>query len=119
MFWVVLDEGVLTRRIGDKAIMAAQLDRLLEVARLPHVTIQIVPFEAGGTVGLLGGFVIAQVRGLANTVYMESAGQGQVTDRPVDAAGIIMKYEAIRAEALPQRASLALIREMRARWTTN
>ncbi|MEU4403528.1 helix-turn-helix transcriptional regulator [Streptosporangium sp. NPDC023963] len=119
MFWVVLDEGVLTRRIGDKAIMAAQLDRLLEVACLPHVIIQIVPFEAGGTVGLLGGFVIAQVRGLANTVYMESAGQGQVTDRPVDVAGIIMKYEAIRAEALPQRASLALIREMRARWTTN
>ncbi|MFI6454801.1 helix-turn-helix domain-containing protein [Streptosporangium amethystogenes] len=119
MFWVVLDEGVLNRRIGDEAIMAAQLDHLLEVARLPHVTIQIVPSDAGSTVGLLGGFVIAQVRGLANTVYMESAGQGQVTDRPVDVADIIIKYEAIRAEALPQRASLELIREMRARWTVN
>ncbi|WP_030921288.1 helix-turn-helix domain-containing protein [Streptosporangium amethystogenes] len=119
MFWVVLDEGVLGRRIGDEAIMAAQLDHLLEVARLPHVTIQIMPSDAGSTVGLLGGFAIAQVRGLANTVYMESAGQGQVTDRPVDVADIIIKYEAIRAEALPQRASLELIREMRARWTVN
>ncbi|MGC5011241.1 helix-turn-helix domain-containing protein [Streptosporangium sp. DT93] len=119
MFWVVLDEGVLGRCIGDGAVMTAQLDHLLEVARTPHVTIQVVPSGAGSTVGLLGGFVIAQVRGLANTAYMESAGQGQVTDRPVDVANITIKYEAIRADALPQRASLELIREMRDRWIAN
>nr|WP_260407676.1 helix-turn-helix transcriptional regulator [Planomonospora venezuelensis] len=119
MLWVVLDEGVLGRCIGGDAVMAAQLGRLLEAAELPHVTVQVLPFEAGSTVGLLGGFVIAQVRGLANTAYMESAGQGQVTDRPDDVADITTKYEAIRAEALPQRASLKLVREMRDRWIGN
>ncbi|MFF0306151.1 Scr1 family TA system antitoxin-like transcriptional regulator [Streptosporangium sp. NPDC004379] len=119
MLWVVLDEGVLTRPVADDAVMAAQLDRLLEAAALPHVTIQVVPFDAGATVGLLGAFAIAQVRGLTNTVYMESAGQAQVTDRPVDVADITVKYEAIRSEALPQRASLELIRETRDRWTAS
>ncbi|GGS64108.1 transcriptional regulator [Planobispora rosea] len=119
MLWVVMDEGVLARRIGDDAVMAAQLDRLLQVAGLPHVTLQVLPSDAGSTVGLLGGFVIAQSRGFANTVYMESAGQGQVTDRPDDVADITTKYEAIRAEALPQRASLKLIREMKHRWIGN
>ncbi|WP_031167632.1 helix-turn-helix domain-containing protein [Streptosporangium roseum] len=119
MLWVVIDEGVLIRRIGDEATMAAQMDHLLDAGHLQHVTIQVLPFGSGSTVGLLGGFVIAQVRGLANTVYMESAGQGQVTDRPDDVADITTKYEAIRAEALPQRASLELIGEMKKRWIGN
>jgi transcriptional regulator with XRE-family HTH domain len=117
MLWVVLDEGVLNRRVGSASVMTGQIDHLLEMARRPSVTVQIVPSETGNTVGLLGGFFIAQTPGVANSVYMESAGQGQVTDRPVDVADIITKYEAIRAEALPQRASLKLIEETRERWT--
>jgi hypothetical protein len=35
------------------------MNHLLEVACLPHITIQVLPFGAGSTVGLLGGFVIA------------------------------------------------------------
>ncbi|MEU0517254.1 helix-turn-helix transcriptional regulator [Streptosporangium sp. NPDC006007] len=119
MLWVVIDEGVLSGRIGDETIMARQLDHLVEAGCLPCITIQVLPFGAGSTVGLLGGFVIAQARGLANTVYMESAGRGQVTDRPDDVADITIKYEAIRAKALPQRVSLELIREMRGRWIGN
>ncbi|MBG0816171.1 helix-turn-helix transcriptional regulator [Planomonospora sp. ID82291] len=117
MLWAVIDEGVIHRRIGDETVMAAQLDHLLETARLPHVTVQVLPSDAGSTVGLRGAFVVAQVRGLANTVYLETAGQGQVTDRPDDVADIVITYEAIRTEALPQRASLKLIEEMRDRWT--
>ncbi|WP_326821169.1 helix-turn-helix domain-containing protein [Streptosporangium sp. NBC_01756] len=117
--WVVLDEGVLGRRVGNASIMLGQLDHLLQMARRPYVTVQIVPSEAGSTVGLLGGFFIAQVRGVVNSVYMESAGQGQVSDRPGDVADIMTRYEAIRADALPRWMSLKLIEEMRARWARN
>ncbi|MEV7009410.1 helix-turn-helix transcriptional regulator [Streptosporangium sp. NPDC051022] len=119
MLWTILDEGVLGRLIGSRSIMAAQLDYLLEVAQRPCVTIQVLPFKAASTTGLLGGFFIAQTKGLINTVYVESAGQGQVSDRPGDVANIVTDYEAIRAEALPQSASLELIEEMRGRWTGN
>lgn len=119
MLWVVLDEGVLGRLVGDRSIMAAQLDHLLDVAGRPHITIQVLPFEACCTTGLLGGFVIAQTRGIADTVYMESASHGQVSDRTGEVTDITTRYEAIKAEALPRRASRELIAEVRDRWTRN
>ncbi|MEV4750858.1 helix-turn-helix transcriptional regulator [Streptosporangium sp. NPDC049248] len=119
MLWTILDEGILGRLIGNRSIMAAQLDHLLEMAQRPCVTIQVLPFKAASTTGLLGGFFIAQSKGLVNTIYMESAGQGQVSDRPVDVANIVTDYEAIRAEALPQSMSLELIGKMREQWIRN
>ncbi|GAA2984496.1 helix-turn-helix transcriptional regulator [Streptosporangium longisporum] len=116
MLWVVLDEGVLSRRVGGASVMVGQLDHLLHMGRRSSVTVQIVPSGTGSTVGFLGGFFIAQAKGIANSVYVESAGHGQISDRPDDVADIMTKYEAIKAEALPQRASLELIEEMRERW---
>ena len=49
--WVVIDEGVLHRTIGDAKTM---LDQLWHVARSerPKVSVQVVPFDAGGADGL-------------------------------------------------------------------
>ena len=46
--WSVLDEGALRRPVGGTAVMRAQLRRLVEMARLRHVTIQVAPFSRGG-----------------------------------------------------------------------
>jgi hypothetical protein len=46
--WVVIDESVLHRPIGGRAIMRRQLDHLLEVTRMPHVTLQVVPLSLSG-----------------------------------------------------------------------
>jgi len=43
--WLVLDEAVLRRTVGSPAIMAEQLRRLVELSRLPNVTLQVVPFD--------------------------------------------------------------------------
>jgi transcriptional regulator with XRE-family HTH domain len=42
---VVLDESVLLRCMGDNSVMDAQLRRLVEVSRLPNVTLQILPLD--------------------------------------------------------------------------
>jgi transcriptional regulator with XRE-family HTH domain len=47
---VVLDESVLTRRIGADAVMYGQLQRLVEDADRPNVTLQILPLDAQHTV---------------------------------------------------------------------
>ncbi len=44
---VVLDEAVLRREVGGPGVMARQLDRLVEAARLPQVRLQVLPFAAG------------------------------------------------------------------------
>ena len=46
--WSVIDEGALRRPVGGAAVMQAQLKRLIEVAQLRHVTVQVVPFSRGG-----------------------------------------------------------------------
>ncbi|GGS75400.1 MULTISPECIES: helix-turn-helix domain-containing protein [Streptomyces] len=54
----VLDEAVLRREVGGPEVMARQLERLTEAARLPQVRLQVLPFGAGAHVGLTGPFVI-------------------------------------------------------------
>jgi transcriptional regulator with XRE-family HTH domain len=43
---VVLDESVLKRRIGDDAVMYDQLQRLVEEADRPNLTLQVLPLDA-------------------------------------------------------------------------
>ncbi|MEU0212114.1 helix-turn-helix transcriptional regulator [Streptomyces canus] len=54
----VLDEAVLRREVGGPEVMARQLKRLMEAARLPQVRLQVLPFTAGAHVGITGPFVI-------------------------------------------------------------
>jgi transcriptional regulator with XRE-family HTH domain len=47
---VVLDESVLKRRIGDESVMYEQLQRLVQEADRPNLTLQILPLSAPHTV---------------------------------------------------------------------
>ncbi|MBV2362679.1 helix-turn-helix domain-containing protein [Streptomonospora sp. NEAU-YY374] len=84
--WALLDESVLYRPIGGPQVMAAQLRHLLEIHERSHVTIQIVPFNAGAHSGLNGSFDILEfpesdihaprlvhVENLTSSLYIEKA----------------------------------------------
>ncbi|WP_406330250.1 Scr1 family TA system antitoxin-like transcriptional regulator [Streptomyces sp. NBC_00203] len=43
----VIHESALHTQVGGPAVMRRQLLRLMEVSRLPNVTVQVYPFEAG------------------------------------------------------------------------
>jgi transcriptional regulator with XRE-family HTH domain len=47
---VVLDESVLKRRIGDEPVMYEQLQRLLQEADRPNLTLRVLPLDAQHTV---------------------------------------------------------------------
>lgn len=117
LFRAVLDEGVLCRPIGGGEVMRRQLERLTEAVESPRIKIQIIPLALGVTTGILGGFVIAQLPGSADTVYIQSAMHGHVSNRPEDVEAIHSRYDTLRAEAQPQHASIALIREAEKLWT--
>ncbi|MET8047891.1 DUF5753 domain-containing protein [Streptosporangium sp. NPDC005286] len=118
MLWAVIDESVLFRPVGEDSVMAAQLKHLAEAGERPDIALQVLPAQARTTTGVSGGFVIAQAhRGMLNAAYVESAGTGQVADRPDEVAVLALRYETIRVEALSQRESLKLIKETITRWT--
>jgi len=116
--WVIVDEGVLRRRIGSEKIMHDQLAHLADMADRAKVTIQVVPGEVGAHVGLLGAFAIASVDA-AGIVYMESPDQGQTTETPSVVAKVSATFDTLRAEALPRGPSRDLIRRVaEEQWTS-
>jgi transcriptional regulator with XRE-family HTH domain len=54
MFWAVLHEGALRHRVGGRPVMAEQLDKIIDIARLPDVVIQVLPFTASDHPGTDG-----------------------------------------------------------------
>lgn len=117
LLWVVMDERVLHYMMGSREIMREQLQALLKAAESPNVTIQIVP-EGAEAPGLLGAFAIADIHQGADAVYLETALDGQVNDRPESVAATADAWDAIRTRALPDDASLDLIAKiMEQKWT--
>ncbi len=117
MLWSVMDEAALRRRIGDAAIMRAQIDHLIEMAKRPKVKILIVPASTGAHRGLTGAFEIAEFRDAPDMAWLETSPQGQITDHPQILKACVQVFDTLRAEALPPRASFELIIEVRDSWT--
>jgi hypothetical protein len=71
--WAVIDESALRRPLGGREAMRAQLRHLIEVAALPHVTLQVMPFERGGHSAAGGSFSILRFdeADLPDIVYIE------------------------------------------------
>jgi hypothetical protein len=103
----VIDEAALRRPMGSRAAMRHQLDHLAAVSRLPHVTLQVLPFAAGGQGAVGGPISILRPPGgdLPDVVYLEQLTGGGYPDR----AGEIEEYRHLMnrlvVEALPPAAS--------------
>jgi hypothetical protein len=54
----VIDEAALIRPFGSVADRREQLQRLIDTERLDHVTVQVLPLDAGPHPGFGGPFVI-------------------------------------------------------------
>ncbi|MFI9836331.1 helix-turn-helix transcriptional regulator [Nonomuraea sp. NPDC051941] len=111
MYAAVIDEGVLLRPIGGAEVMRQQLDHLLKLLAHPCITLQIVPMAAVPTIGLLGGFVIAQLLQGPDAVYLDSAADGEVTDRVDRVRTVSVRFDAIRSYARPVNETADAIRE--------
>jgi transcriptional regulator with XRE-family HTH domain len=117
-YWVVVDEGVLHRKIGDSKTTCDQLWHMARMADRPKISVQVIPFDAGARTGLLGHFVIADLGESTSIAYLETAITGQVVEAPsvVSQAGLI--FDTLRSEALPRAASRNLIVKVaEERWT--
>jgi hypothetical protein len=111
--WVVLDESVLLRLIGSAKIMHGQMERLhFEMDSRAAVTIQVVPAGIGAHAGLLGAFAIASGDGSPDTLYVDTAVQGQTVIETALVRKAASVFDRLRSEALPQRASRDLIEKV-------
>lgn len=68
-FLLLLGEAALHTSVGDTAVMRGQLEHLLHAARLPRVTVGVVPLDAPYTVPRNNGFTIYDDRFVTLATY--------------------------------------------------
>ncbi|MFJ3232413.1 helix-turn-helix domain-containing protein [Streptomyces sp. NPDC086787] len=100
--WVVLDEAALRRVVGNEQIMREQLEHLLEMSQLPHVTVQVLPFDVGAHPGLNGQYAILEFADAADSsvVYLEGVTSDLYLEKAPDVGKYAVMYEHLRAQSL-------------------
>jgi transcriptional regulator with XRE-family HTH domain len=102
---ILVDELALSRVVGGPAVMAAQLNHLLEVASRPAVTVQVAPAVALPT---HYGLMLADGAG-----YCEHGAGGYVYSDPVVVGSLTARFEALRAECYRASESRDIIGQRR------
>ncbi|MCX4768714.1 helix-turn-helix transcriptional regulator [Streptomyces sp. NBC_01285] len=84
--WVVMEEAVLHRMVGSPDVMREQIERLLDMSELAHVSLDIVPFAAGAHVGACAPFTYFRFAEpeLPDIVYSELLSASVYLDQRAD-----------------------------------
>lgn len=112
--WAILDEAVLRRNIGGAEVMSAQLEQLLEAAKLPSLTLQVIPFRHGAHSAEAGAFSLLRFAeaDLPDLVYLEQlTGASYLGERRyVDP--YVQAMDRLSAEAAEPQDSIDLIADI-------
>jgi len=110
--WVVLDEAVLRRPIGGLTVMRAQLEHIIEMSQLPNVTVQVVPFTAGGHAAAGGPFSVLRFGeyDLPDVVYLEQLTSSLYLDKLEIVDSYLAVMERLCIEAATPANSVKIIR---------
>ncbi|GHJ39807.1 helix-turn-helix transcriptional regulator [Streptomyces sp. TS71-3] len=100
--WTVMDEAALRRVVGGPGLMRDQLDHLVEQSQLPHVTVQVIPFEMGAHPGINGQYAILEFPDASDSsvVYIEGVTSDLYLEKSGDVQKYSVMYEHLRAQAL-------------------
>jgi transcriptional regulator with XRE-family HTH domain len=108
--WAVLDEAVICRAVGSRAVMREQLGQLLEANEAPHITLQILPFSRGAHTAALGSFVIiGGVQPSLDVVYIDFHTGSLFLEKDEELDRYRLAFEYLQAQALDMEASSAMI----------
>ncbi|MFF5207474.1 helix-turn-helix domain-containing protein [Streptosporangium sp. NPDC000396] len=110
----VLDEAVLRRQVGGPEVMREQLERLVDLSRLPNVEIRVIPFSSGAHAAMDGKFCLLSFPepGDPDLVYLEQAASGLVPEDPEEVRRYTLMFGSLSALALGTEASAAFIAQM-------
>jgi transcriptional regulator with XRE-family HTH domain len=112
--WLVLDEAALRRAPDGDSEMRAQLEHLLSVTELPHVTLQIVPFRTGPHSAAGGPFSILRFEGwdVPDVVFLEQLDSALYHDDRAQVLGYRTIWDQLAVEAADPDESTGMLREL-------
>lgn len=108
----VQEEVTLRRPVGGRMVLRQQLEHLLEMSRLRHVSIQVMPTDREEHAGMMGSIRLLKLRDGKTLAHTEGQQYSRVLSDPRDVQILEMRYGMIRAQALPPRESVAFIEKV-------
>lgn len=109
---VVLNEGVLLRRVGSAEIMRAQIEHLMRKRDRANVVVQILPFSAGEHPSMVGPFTMMTFLDAADpgVVNVENHTGSHALETPEEIRSYEEIWDAIQAKAASPDDSRAMMR---------
>jgi len=109
--WAVLDEAVLRRTVGGPGIMRRQLEHLVRMAYRRNVTVQVLPFDAGGHPLVEDAVTVFSFADEADpqVVHLGDSINSRFLDKAADTAGYLSAFRVVCERALPPKDSSAFI----------
>ncbi|HEY2284343.1 MAG TPA: helix-turn-helix transcriptional regulator [Streptosporangiaceae bacterium] len=106
--WSIIDEAALRRAVGGPEVMRGQLRHLTEIARLPNVTIQVVPFCIGGHDAAGGAFTVLRFAesDVPDVVYIEQLTGAMYLEKRTDVDHYLDVSNRLGATSLSPAASM-------------
>jgi transcriptional regulator with XRE-family HTH domain len=113
--WAVIDEAVLHRPIGGAAAMRAQLAYLAELSGSRSVTVQIMPFSAGGHAAAGGSVTMLRFAEdeIRDVVFLEQLTSAVYIDRAADVDRYWHVMNRLAVEAAPAAEAAEMIHQIR------
>jgi len=98
--WAVVDEAALWRLDGRSA-MRVQIEHLIEMAELPNVTLQVIPFYSGAHAAVGGPFTILRFSepDLPDLVYLEQLTSALYLDKSEDVQHYLVVMDRLCVQA--------------------
>ncbi len=111
---LVLDEAALRRPIGGPPAMRGQIRHLIEMSQRPNVTIQVVPFQAGGHAGAGGPFSLLRFADadLPDIAFLEQLTCAIYHEKPAIVKGYLAVMDRLRHEAQDPVDSIRTLKSM-------
>jgi transcriptional regulator with XRE-family HTH domain len=111
---VVLDEGVLRREVGGRAVLRRQVQRLFDASHRGGVDLQVLPFGAGVHGALAGSFTIFGfgVEGRPSVVHSEGITGGLFRSKPAEVQVYRQAFADLRRRALDQDGSREILAQI-------
>jgi transcriptional regulator with XRE-family HTH domain len=110
-YWAVLNEAVIRRAVGGAEAMGEQLNHIAELAKLPHVNVQVLPFGAGVHPAMEGAFSVLGFPEAADpdVVYLENQAGSLYLEEEAEIDRYARMFSHLIAKALDPEESRRLI----------
>ena len=116
-YLLALDEAVLWRPVGGEAVMAAQLEKILQIIAETTILVRVVPFAAAAS-ALFGPFTIFDLDPDQTMLYRESYTVDEIVSNPKTLARHEKVFDQLWSLALDDQKSVQLIKDRAAEMTS-